>query len=138
MSQRKGFKFVELLAAMVVFSVLSAVAVPRYRNFKERAYLATLKSELGQVRIAQEAHWAEHLIYTVSPASLDWRPSTNVTVKLASGDLGGGYVAVAMHAQLPGTECATFVGTEATTSASGDIVCGANASNGLGSGVLTP
>ncbi len=138
MSQRKGFTFVELLVAMLVFSALSALAVPRYRSFKERAYVATLKSELGQIRIAEEAHWAEHLTYTVLPSVLDWRPTTHVSVKLASGDLGGGYVAVATHSLLSGVECATFVGKEATTTPSGDIVCGANASGGIGTGVGTP
>ena len=131
MRQRRGFSFIELLVAMVFFSILSAIAVPRYRSFKERAYLATMKSDLGNVRIAQEEYFAQQLRYATDTASLDFRVSSKVKLTLTSQDLMAGYSAVATHALAPGQQCATYVGRDATNGNSGSIICGA-AIGGIG------
>jgi type IV pilus assembly protein PilA len=134
--RRAGFTFVEILIAMAVFGTLTAVAVPRYRLFKERAYLATMKSELGSLRIAQEAFWAENQAYTTDTTQLDWNGSGAIKLALASADPLGGFSAVATHALAPSLSCATFVGKDATTSASGDIVC--TTASGGGAAGVTP
>ena len=123
MLRRPGFTFVEILTAMTVFGILTAVAVPRYRQFKERAYVATMKSELGSLRVAQEAFWAENQAYTTDTTLLDWNGSANIRLALASSDPNGGFSATATHLAAPALSCATFVGKDASTTASGDIVC---------------
>ncbi|MGQ0764261.1 MAG: type IV pilin protein [Gemmatimonadota bacterium] len=124
MARRPGFTFVEILVAMLVFSALTAVSVPRYRGYKLKAYLTTLRTDLGQIRIAQEAHWAESMIYTSVLPDLDWRQTSDVTMSVTVTDPAAGYTAIATHAMAPGVQCATFVGSDATTTPSGDIVCG--------------
>lgn len=124
MRQRRGFSFIELLVAMVFFSILSAIAVPRYRGFKERAYLATMKSDLGNVRIAEEEYFAQQLRYATDTAALEFRVSSKVTLTLTSQDLMAGYSAVATHDLAPGQQCATYVGRDATNGNSGSIICG--------------
>ena len=138
MSRRLGFTFVEILVAMAVFGALTAVAVPRYRDFKGRAYIATLRTDLGQLRVAEEAYWAENLAYSTAASALDWKPTSNVLITISSSDVSGGFAAVATHSQLSGMQCATYVGREATATASGDIVCGTATPSGIGSGVATP
>lgn len=130
--KKNGFTFVELLVAMSVFGLLTAVAVPRYRQFKERAYIASLKTDLGQLRVAQEAYWAEHLTYATSVSDLQWRPTSRVTVLITSSDLSQGYAAKASHALLSGQECNTKLGKEATGVVSGEIACGATSGGGVG------
>lgn len=120
---RIGFTFVELLMAMTVLGVLSAVAVPRYRSFKERAYLAAMRTELGSLRVAEEAYWTENMAYSADTSSLDWNGSGHITLKISSLDLSSGYTAVASHSSAPSLQCATSVGRDASTAASGDIVC---------------
>lgn len=120
--RRDGFTFIELLTALLVFSALTAIAVPRFRTFKERAYVATLKSDLGVLRIAQEAYWSEYQMYAPDSTGLDWKPSSNVKVAINSGDLSAGFTAVATHDNMQG-HCITYVGRDATTSASGEIIC---------------
>ena len=117
---------------MSVFGLLTAVAVPRYREFKQRAYIASLKTDLGQLRVAQEAYWAEHLKYATAVTDLEWRPTSQVTVDITSSDLSHGYSAKASHALLSGQECNTSVGRDASSSVSGAINCGAPVGGGLG------
>lgn len=135
MRRRSGFTFVEILVALAVFGALTAVAVPRYRLFKERAYVASMRTELGSLRVAQEAFWAENQLYTADTTALDWNGSSRIQLAISVSDPTAGYTAIAQHAQLPGAQCATYVGADATTTASGDIVC-TGASAGTGAGVL--
>jgi len=129
----RGFTFVEILVAMAVFGVLTAVGVPRYRSYKERAYLASMRTELGSLRVAEEAFWAENMAYSADTTRLDWNGSSLVQVAISSSDFAGGFAAVASHVKAPGLQCSTFVGKEATVTASGDIVC-SSPSTGAGSG----
>jgi len=72
---RPGFTFIELLTVMVVIGALATVGVPRIRTMKERAYQATLRSDLGTLRTAQEAYYAEHQQYATDVSALDFRLS---------------------------------------------------------------
>jgi len=135
---RQGFTFVEILTVMIVLGLMSALAVPRYRNFKERAYLSTMRSELGQLRIAEEAYWAENQLYHTDPSRLDFLPSSDITLIVASGNLNRGWKAEATHALLPGQTCATYVGSEAVTVASGEIVCGTGRGGGASANPTFP
>jgi prepilin-type N-terminal cleavage/methylation domain-containing protein len=118
--QRVGFTFVEVLVAMLVFGALSAIAVPRYRNFKEKAYIATLKSDLGNLRIAQEAYWSENMVYAADSTGLDWKPSNRVHVSLTSTDPADNFTATATHLNMPSAHCVTTVGRTGTAS---EITC---------------
>ncbi|MCC6317064.1 MAG: prepilin-type N-terminal cleavage/methylation domain-containing protein [Gemmatimonadaceae bacterium] len=133
----RGFTFAEILVAMVVFGALTAIAVPRYRTFKERAFIASMKTDLGSLRVAEEAFWAEHMTYSADTAQLDWNGSSLVNVSITSGDFNHGFAALATHASAPSMTCQTFVGREATTTASGDIICSPAAGLPPGS-ALTP
>lgn len=133
MRNRPGFTFLETLVVMIVLGLLSAIAVPRYRNYKERAYMAGMKNDLGLLRIAQEAYWAEHQQYATDTVGLDYRRTSNVDVAITSVDVIGGYTAVATHVQVPGQQCMTSTGKEAGALVSGSIYCGPAPS---GSGTL--
>ncbi|MCC7324491.1 MAG: prepilin-type N-terminal cleavage/methylation domain-containing protein [Gemmatimonadaceae bacterium] len=119
----RGFTFVEILVAMVVFSILTALAVARFRAMKERGYLAEMKTDLGNLRIAEEAYWADHGQYTINQALLDYRTGSRVTVTLTTSDPFAGFDAEAIHVSAPGVICKMYVGRAAAATPSGEVKC---------------
>jgi prepilin-type N-terminal cleavage/methylation domain-containing protein len=119
---RPGFTFIELLVVMAIMGILAAVGVPRIRNMKERAYQATLRSDLGALRTAQEAYFAENKEYATVVALLEYRASTNVTISIVSEDPARGWKAAAKHKWLD-SPCVTASGAEAVGVEAGAIVC---------------
>ncbi|MBK6307932.1 MAG: prepilin-type N-terminal cleavage/methylation domain-containing protein [Gemmatimonadetes bacterium] len=119
----RGFTFVEILVAMVVFSILTALAVARFRAMKERGYLAEMKTDLGNLRIAEEAYWADHGQYTINQALLDYRTGSRVTVTLTTTDPFAGFDAEAIHVSAPGVICKMYVGRAAAATPSGEVKC---------------
>ena len=124
MRRRKGFTLIELLTVTLFIGALAAMAVPRFSEYKTRANIAAMQSDLGNLRIAQEEHWAEHHQYVADTASLGIRFTTNVHIQITSKDLLGGYTAVATHANVPGRQCTTAMGVEAAPREQGSIYCG--------------
>lgn len=124
MNRRKGFTFVELLVVMLLLGALSSMAVPRYREYKTRAYIAAMQSDLGNLKVAQEVFWSEHLKYATDTTSLEVRITADVAISISSEDVNGGYTAIATHSNVPGRQCETAMGREATPNEPGAIVCG--------------
>jgi len=123
MNRRRGFTFIELLVVMLLLGALSSMAVPRFREFKKRAFVAAMLSDLGNLKIAEEAYWAEHLRYATDTAGLEFRMTTDVAITISSEDVVGGYTAVATHSNVPGRQCEIAMGKEAAREP-GMIFCG--------------
>ena len=45
-SNKKGFTLIELLIVVVIIGILAAIAIPKFANTKEKAYVASMKSDL--------------------------------------------------------------------------------------------
>jgi type IV pilus assembly protein PilA len=66
LSNRKGFTLIELLIVVVIIGILAAIAIPKFANTKERAYIAQMKSDLKNLATAQEAYFSTGLVYGTS------------------------------------------------------------------------
>jgi prepilin-type N-terminal cleavage/methylation domain-containing protein len=119
---RPGFTFIELLTVMIVIGLLAAVGVPRIRTMKERSYQATLRSDLGALRLAQEVYFAENHQYATVASALELRLSRNVSVDIESSDPYRGWKAAARHPGLS-TPCTTAQGPDAVGVEAGAIIC---------------
>ena len=70
MNQRRGFTLIELLIVVVIIGILAAIAIPKFANTKEKAYIASMKSDLHNILTAEENYFADNMTYTSSTTSL--------------------------------------------------------------------
>ena len=61
---RKGFTLIELLIVVVIIGILAAIAIPKFANTKEKAYIASMKADLKNLVGTQEAVFADSGKYT--------------------------------------------------------------------------
>jgi type IV pilus assembly protein PilA len=66
---RKGFTLIELLIVVVIIGILAAIAIPKFANTKEKAYIASMKSDLRNLVTAEEAYFADSVKYSTTICS---------------------------------------------------------------------
>ena len=106
---RKGFTLIELLIVVVIIGILAAIAIPKFANTKEKAYVAAMKSDLRNLAAAEEAYFADWLTYTTVMTAMQFNGSKGVTIAVPTGT-GLGWAATATHS---GTNinCALYYGS---------------------------
>ena len=123
---RKGFTLIELLIVVVIIGILAAIAIPKFANTKEKAYVASMKSDLRNLVTAQEAYFSDRTSYTTTTGLADaYKASAGVTVTV-SGATGTGWSATSTHQALPATRsCFIYVGSVSSTggAAEGEPKC---------------
>jgi len=112
MRRTQGFTLIELLIVVVIIGILAAIAIPRFANTKERAYLAAMKSDLRNIVTAQETYFAENVTYTTSTTNLGLVITRGVTVTINPATAQG-WAATASHSATTKT-CGIFMGTGVT------------------------
>ena len=111
MSNRKGFTLIELLIVVVIIGILAAIAIPKFSNTKEKAYVASMKSDLRNLVSAQEAHFSDFNAYapahgaTQASGVAAFVPSSGVTLTITLA--APGWQASAAHSSTTKT-CAIF------------------------------
>ena len=119
---RKGFTLIELLIVVVIIGILAAIAIPKFANTKEKAYVAAMKSDLRNLVTAQEAYFSDYTTYASSTANLtNYNSSTGVTVTIGSGT-GTGWSATSSHNATPKT-CSIWIGTVTGSGNEGEAIC---------------
>lgn len=126
-SFRRGFTLIELLIVIVIVGILAAIAIPKFANSKQKAYVAAMKSDLHNLMTAEEAFYADSQRYTayldttitgrrrrrtvtVSSSGLIFDPSTGVSVPMIA--VGQDYwSATVTHTQVPNFTCGIGVNT---------------------------
>jgi len=80
---RKGFTLIELLIVVVIIGILAAIAIPKFANTKEKAYLASMKSDLRNLVTAEEAYFSDYTTYVGGTASNLSGTATQANANLA-------------------------------------------------------
>ena len=121
MFNRKGFTLIELLIVVVIIGILAAIAIPKFAGTKEKAYIASMKSDLRNLVTAEEAYFADNNKYTTTKASLSYSESSGVTVVVNAATTVG-WDAKADHGGT-GQSCTIWIGSPAKTGNEGEPVC---------------
>ncbi len=121
LSNRKGFTLIELLIVIVIIGILAAIAIPKFGNTKEKAYITAMKSDLKNLATSQEGYFSEAQLYSTSLADINYTPSTGVNITIGSASAAG-WEASATHDAVTGKTCTISIGGTGTAS-EGEPVC---------------
>lgn len=126
---RKGFTLIELLIVVVIIGILAAIAIPKFATTKDKAKLASVKTDLRNYMTAQEAYFSDNATYgavgnlTASPYNFSFSTGNGT---IGDGGTAGGYTATFANSSISTgtTSCRVGVGSSAlSTTQDGVIVC---------------
>jgi prepilin-type N-terminal cleavage/methylation domain-containing protein len=112
LSNRKGFTLIELLIVVVIIGILAAIAIPKFSTTKEKAYVASMKTDLRNLATAQEGYFSDFNTYSTGLPT-DYSASTGVTVTMGTVS-GTGWDATASHNNTTKTCAITYIGASDT------------------------
>ncbi len=126
MFNRKGFTLIELLIVVVIIGILAAIAIPKFAATKDKAKLASVKTDIRNMMTAQEAYFSDYATYGTLAQLVT---ASNFT--LSSGNTGAaagaasGFTATVTNTSITSTidQCTTQVGAGAASTLDGVIVC---------------
>jgi type II secretion system protein G len=124
--RHRGFTLIELLIVVVIIGILATIAIPKFSNTKEKAYVAAMRTDLRNLATAQESYFYSNSVYTTDPMALNFLASPQVSITIPEATAGG-WSAVATHPLVSSVKCALFFGKAAPVapaSVEGQITCG--------------
>jgi type IV pilus assembly protein PilA len=112
-SNNKGFTLIELLIVVVIIGILAAIAIPKFSEAREKAFISAMKSDLKNLATQQELYYSDNFTYSTDKAALEFSESKNVVVTVGAADTDG-WGADASHSGTT-VACGLFYGTSSST-----------------------
>jgi prepilin-type N-terminal cleavage/methylation domain-containing protein len=103
---RRGFTLVELIVVIVVIGIIAAIAIAKFVNVKESAYIASMKSDLRNFALYEQFYATDNggNYFAGNGTAEGFKPTPDVTVTATT--VPGpppNWSATAVHAKTPKT-----------------------------------
>jgi type IV pilus assembly protein PilE len=118
-SRVQGFTLIELVIAILIASILAAIAIPSYSNYVRKSRRTEVRSALLDMVSLEERYFSTQNAYSANFTDLGY-PTAAASVVLSSG-----YYSIATPViQIAGIPSATTAGTPALVTLTGTVVAG--------------
>ena len=123
---RSGFTLIELLIVVVIIGILAAIAIPKFAATKDKAKLASVRTDLRNAETAEESYFSDYNTYgalsdlqALSLVGLSSGNSMNISPSTS------GYTATADNSSISSaiTSCQVQVAAGASSTVDGTITC---------------
>lgn len=108
----RGFTLVELAVVLIVIALITAIAIPSYRDYVLRSGRSEARTALMELSNLQEEYYSNRLAYTGTISDLNYPPMTpnNLYQLQVDTDADVHYIlqATAINAQANDEACQTF------------------------------
>jgi type IV pilus assembly protein PilA len=105
---QKGFSLVELMVVVAIIAILSAIAVPNFQRYQQKARQSEAKNNLAAYYSANKASMAEFGAYASNFVAIGFRPEGTLKYRIMGSDGFGG---TASWAQPPKPNAPTCITT---------------------------
>ncbi|HEX8848614.1 MAG TPA: hypothetical protein VF761_03690 [Gemmatimonadaceae bacterium] len=106
-----GIAAAVFVLAIPAIGIIAAIAIPKFANTKQKAYVAAMKADLRNLVTAEEAFRSDSGRYTSNVASLDFHPMPGVSAPALTASKDR-WTATITHSQLPGQTCGIAVNAD--------------------------
>jgi type IV pilus assembly protein PilA len=126
MTNRKGFTLIELLIVVVIIGILAAIAIPKFAATKDKAKLASVRTDIRNLETSEEAYFSDYNTYgSLAQVQTAYRYQLSIGNTMAITPTTTGYSVAASNASITSTitSCAVAVGGAVASSLDGLITC---------------
>jgi prepilin-type N-terminal cleavage/methylation domain-containing protein len=111
-TKRKGFTLIELLIVVVIIGILAAIAIPKFASTKDKAKLASVKTDVRNYMSAQEGVFSDSAKYTTKVDATAFTASPGNAITASTGDAKGFTVEISNSSITAGeiNKCSVTVG----------------------------
>jgi type IV pilus assembly protein PilA len=127
MMNRKGFTLIELLIVVVIIGILAAIAIPKFATTKDKAKLASVKTDVRNFMTAEEAYFSDNAKYgdntALEGAGYNFTYSSGNKATASSADAAGYSIEITNSSISAGfTKCTVGVGSKAPSAAEDGVI----------------
>lgn len=121
---KKGFTLIELLIVVVIIGILAAIAIPKFSSTKEKAYIASMKSDLKNLATSEEAYYSDKNTYSTDTSALNFNTSTGNSLVINTGSTTGWSATITNARVTSIASCKIGSGTDTTgIGVDGVVIC---------------